>query len=195
MNTNPYQTPNQPTVSIDDYERKQFERIRRPGIIGDYGDPPMPGVPPLPGIPNAEYNEMRIAQLERIDDFLIKREKVISLYRKRLENIEDIILPQIEENKKMSWFIFIVRLTEKYQRKDRDLILSKLKEKGIHCNSYFSPIHLQPFYTELFNYKRGDFPITEEVSDRTIALPFYNNLKEDQIDFICKNFKSAIHSL
>lgn len=135
-----------------------------------------------------------IAQLERIDEILAKRERVAKLYNERLKEIEELIIPQFEENKKISWFVYVVRLINKYSKEDRDLILNKLKEKGIGCSNYFSPIHLQPFYRKMFNYKKGDFPITERVSERTIALPFYNNLKEDQIDYVCENLKKIILS-
>ena len=136
-----------------------------------------------------------IAQLERIDEILAKRERVARLYNERLKNIEELIIPQLENNKKISWFVYVVRLTDKYSLEDRDLILNKLREKGIGCSNYFTPIHLQPFYREMFGYKKGEFPITEKVSERTLALPFYNNLKEEQIDYICENLKKIIQSL
>jgi len=136
-----------------------------------------------------------IAQLERIDEILAKREKVARKYNKRLKEIKELIIPEFEEGKKISWFVYVVRLIDKYSRRDRDLILAKLKEAGIGCSNYFTPIHLQPFYRKMFGYKKGDFPVTEKVSERTIALPFYNNLKEEQIDYVCKNLKEIIHSL
>ena len=136
-----------------------------------------------------------IAQLERIDEILAKREKVARLYNERLRVFEELIISEFEEGKKISWFVYVVRLIDKYSRRDRDLILAKLKELGIGCSNYFTPIHLQPFYRRMFGYKKGDFPVTEKVSERTIALPFYNNLKEEQIDYVCKNLKEIIHSL
>jgi len=136
-----------------------------------------------------------IAQLERIDEILAKREKVARLYNERLRVFEELIIPEFEEGKKISWFVYVVRLANKFSQEDRDFILNKLKEKGIGCNNYFSPIHLQPFYRKMFGYKKGDFPVTEKVSERTIALPFYNNLKEEKINYICKNLKEIIHSL
>lgn len=135
-----------------------------------------------------------IAQLERIDEILAKRERVARLYNERLKKTEELIIPQLQNNKKISWFVYVVRLINKYSLEDRDLILNKLREKGIGCSNYFTPIHLQPFYRKLFGYKKGDFPITEKVSERTIALPFYNNLKEEQIDYICENLKKIIQS-
>jgi len=136
-----------------------------------------------------------IAQLERIHEILDKREKVAKLYNEKLGDIEELIIPHFEENKKISWFVYVVRLENQFSQEDRDFILNKLREKGIGCSNYFSPIHLQPFYRKMFGYRKGGFPVTEKVSERTIALPFYNNLKEEQIDYVCKNLKEIIHSL
>jgi perosamine synthetase len=44
----------------------------------------------------------------------------------------------------------------------------------------------------MFGYKRGDFPVAEEISDKTIALPFYNNLTEKEIDYVVKNLKECL---
>ena len=136
-----------------------------------------------------------IAQLERIDDILAKREKVARLYNERLKDVEELILPHSEENKKISWFVYVIRLQDKYSREDRDTILGELREKGIGCSNYFSPIHLQPFYRKLFGYKEGDFPVTEKVSQRTIALPFFNNLKEEEIDYVCENLINIVRNI
>jgi len=57
---------------------------------------------------------------------------------------------------------------------------------------YFTPIHLQPFYRKMFGYQEGDFPITEDVAVRNIALPFFNNLKEEQIDYVVEKLKEGI---
>jgi len=136
-----------------------------------------------------------IAQLERIEEILAKREKVARLYNEKLNVVDELILPHFEEHKKISWFVYVVRLKDRFTQEDRDMILRKLKEKGIGCSNYFSPIHLQPFYKKMFGYKEGDFPVTEKVSKRTIALPFYNNLKEEEINYVCENLKEIIAGL
>jgi perosamine synthetase len=133
-----------------------------------------------------------IAQLERIEEIRDKREKVVRLYNERLKDCDDVICPHFEENKKISWFVYVLRLQDRFKRRDRDKILTRLREKGIGCSNYFTPIHLQPFYRNMFGYKEGDFPITEKVTERTIALPFFNDLKEEQIDLVCDNLKKII---
>jgi len=136
-----------------------------------------------------------IAQLERIGEILAKRERVASFYNERLKDVEELITPHSEENKNISWFVYVVRLKDKYSREDRDAILEQLKEKGIGCSNYFSPIHLQSLYRKLFGYKEGDFPVTEKVSQRTIALPFFNNLKEEEIDYVCENLINIVRNI
>ena len=135
-----------------------------------------------------------IAQLDRIEEILSKREKVAKMYNERLGKMEDLTIPCSEENKKISWFVYVVRLDKRFAREDRDLILDKLREKGIGCSNYFTPIHLQPFYRKLYGFKKGDFPVTEMISERTIALPFYNNLREEQIDYVCNSLYKIVSS-
>ena len=132
------------------------------------------------------------AQLDRIEEILDKRESVAKSYNKRLGDMDELIIPAFEDNKKISWFVYVVRLTDRFSKEDRDNILSKLSGKGIGCSNYFSPVHLQPYYKKMFGMKKGDFPVTEKVSERTIALPFYNDLSEDEIDYVCGNLKETI---
>jgi perosamine synthetase len=136
-----------------------------------------------------------IAQLDRIDKILAKRERVARFYNERLGGMEELIIPHSEDNKKISWFVYVVRLQDKYTREDRDRILGMLREKNIGCSDYFSPIHLQPFYKRLFGYREGDFPVAEKVSHRTIALPFFNNLKEEEIDYVCENLIFSVRKI
>jgi len=136
-----------------------------------------------------------VTQMERIKEILGKREAVAQAYNKKLADIGGIKIPFVEKNVKMSWFVYVVRLDERFSRKDRDKITQKLKEMGISARDYFPPIHLEPFYVEMFGYKTGDFPVTEKVSESTIALPFYNNLTEKEIDYIANSLRQIIQSL
>lgn len=136
-----------------------------------------------------------IAQLTRLPEILAKRAEVAEAYNLRLKKMDDLILPIEQEDKIRSWFVYVVRLADKYSQKDRDELLDRLRQKGIGCSNYFAPIHLQKFYRDSFGYKRGDFPMTEKLSDRTVALPFHNNLKPEHMDYVCENLTQVIKSL
>lgn len=136
-----------------------------------------------------------IAQLQRIDQLLSKREHVAQMYDTRLGHWQEVRLPHSAPGMKRSWFVYVVILDDKYSKKHRDNILQWLRERRIGCSNYFAPIHLQPFYLEMFDCKKGDFPITEHISERTIALPFYNNLTEKDIDFVVQTLKEMVAKL
>ena len=93
---------------------------------------------------------------------------------------------------KINWFVYVIQIEPSYIKKDKFEIIDALRKRGIVCGNYFAPIHLQPFYRKLFGYKEGDFPITEDISYKTIALPFYNNLTEEDIKYVVKNLKEVI---
>jgi len=133
-------------------------------------------------------------QMERIGEILKKRSEVANMYNEKISTIDGVKIPYIGSDATISWFIYFIRLDEKrFSRQDRDKIIELLKQKGIKCRDYFPPIHLEPFYVEMFGSQEGKFPITERVSNLTIALPFYNNLTEMQIDYICDNLRFIIN--
>ncbi len=130
------------------------------------------------------------SQMERIEEILEKRAKIAGMYGERLAEVEEVEVPFIADYvSRMSWFVYVVRLERGI---DRNKVIKYLNEEGVQCKPYFTPIHLQSFYRKMFGYKEGDFPITEDVTGRTIALPFFNNLKEEQIDYVVNKLKEAI---
>jgi perosamine synthetase len=64
--------------------------------------------------------------------------------------------------------------------------MKELRAEGIGCNNYFPPIHLQPYVAKQFGFKEGDFPVTEYVAARTLALPFFGSITTRQIDRVCE---------
>lgn len=133
-----------------------------------------------------------LAQLQRIDEIVGKRAMVADMYNERLKDVNGVITPIVQEGAKISWFVYVVRLSGDYTREDRDRILTGLKSAGIGCNNYFPPIHLFPFYREYFGYSEGAYPITEHVSERTIALPFFNNLGEEDVDYVVRTLERLL---
>ena len=93
----------------------------------------------------------------------------------------------------VSWFVFVIRLADRFTQQQRDIVLERLEKKGIQVGNYFSPVHLQPFIAEKFGHSKGDFPVTESVCKSTIALPFYNNLAKDDIAVVCKTLKKVLN--
>lgn len=131
-------------------------------------------------------------QMLRLEEIIARRAQVASWYLARLGGDTRFSMMQVQPEVKLSWFVMVVRLADDYTQAQRDAMLAKLREQGIGCNNYFSPLHLQPFYREQWGYKPGDFPVCEALSARTIALPFHNHLSEADVDQVVRVFKTLL---
>ena len=89
----------------------------------------------------------------------------------------------------MSWFVYVIRFAPEI---DRDNIAKILGERGIPARPYFIPIHLQPYMAARFGFQEGDFPITEDLGQRGLALPFSSVMSEEQVNKVCQILESAI---
>ena len=137
-----------------------------------------------------------LGQVARLQQILSLRRAVAENYNAALSRIPGVILPpQPSGDMEMSWFVYVIRLADDFTREDRDRVLELLRQEGVACNNYFAPIHLQQFYQEQYKYRRGDFPITEHVADRTIALPFFNHLTEAQVAQVAGALSRSLNSL
>lgn len=141
---------------------------------------------------NAAIGEV---QVRRLPEILTKRRRVAERYDQTLAALEQagkIHLPPMAQREEASFFVYVVRLSDDYDQTDRNSIIYGLREAGIGCNAYFVPIHLQPYIMDYLGTKPGDFPITEYVADRTIALPFYANMNETDVDRVCEQFQMLL---
>jgi len=129
-----------------------------------------------------------LAQLERIEELLAKREQVAKWYNERLDQIPNIHKPHIAKTTtRKSWFVYVVRCGEGI---DRDELMKFLEDRGVPSLAYFTPIHLQPFYQEKFGCRRGDLPQTEKAGETFLALPFSGVMTEDQVDYVCQQLST-----
>jgi perosamine synthetase len=132
-----------------------------------------------------------IEQLKRIESILVRRESIARKYDARLRKESDLKLPTlVVPRRKISWFVYVIRLGPSSSRSQRDWIVREMALRGIQCGKYFAPIHLQSIYAKL--PPRKDLPITEWNGERSIALPFFNRIEDDQIEEVCEILKELI---
>jgi perosamine synthetase len=133
------------------------------------------------------------SQLGRLDGIVALRGQAAERYNALLKDVPGVVTPTILlDVTRMSWFVYVIRLADQFTRADRDWLIGWLASHGIQSRPYFTPIHLQPFYVREFGYKPGDFPITEHVSARTIALPFFTMISVEQQDYVVTCLKDGL---
>jgi perosamine synthetase len=136
-----------------------------------------------------------IEQLKRINSILERRAAVAREYDERLSRISGLTRPGLSfPDRKMSWFVYVVRLSQSFDQTDRDSIFREMQARGIGAGRYFAPIHLQPVYRNFHHYE-SKLPITESVAERTLALPFFNRIESAQVEEVCNVLRATVESV
>ncbi len=131
-----------------------------------------------------------VAQFERLDELLDARARVAALYNKRLAEIDGLLLPCADRGSaRRSWFIYVVQLPKDV---DREIVIRELAKKGVASKAYMPAIHLQPYYRERYGFEGGEFPVCEKVALRSLALPFFPDMTDSQVDRVCSEFTSTL---
>jgi len=134
-----------------------------------------------------------ITQLARLEEMLSKREQVAGWYAARLKNLSGVEIPFLAAaTSRMSWFVYVIRIDAHI---DRAVLAKRLEARGVPVRPYFLPIHLQPYMVERFGYREGDFPVTEDLGRRGLALPFSGVMTEEQVDYVCACLSAEISAM
>lgn len=133
-----------------------------------------------------------ISQLRRIENLLAARERVAGLYKKYLQEVEEIRLPVVLPGVRMSWFVYVITLREGLKR---DLVMRAMAQEGIPARGYFQPVHLQPYVRKMVGTREGMLPLTESIAQRTVALPFYGKMSESEVKVVAESLKRVLSRL
>jgi perosamine synthetase len=133
-----------------------------------------------------------VAQLERLDELLAGRARVAALYSEALAGADGVDLPCPDAGgDRRGWFVYVVQLPHGV---DRDAAVLALRERGVDSKPYLPAIHLLSFYRRRFGHREGEFPVCEEVARRSLALPFYPDLTEGEIDRVVEALRQVLAS-
>ncbi len=146
---------------------------------------------------NYRLDEMSAAlgtiQMRRLNDLVTKRDRVAKWYSERLAEVQGVEPPVLEGfTTRMSWFVYVVHFDP---RIDRDKLAGRLGARGIPVRPYFLPIHVQPYMAQRFGYREGDFPHTEDLGRRGLALPFSSVMREEEVDTVCATLRDELSKM
>ena len=141
-----------------------------------------------------------IAQIERLDETLAARAEVAAGYTELLGakggapagegDPEGLVLPCADRgDEQRSWFVYTVQLPP---AADRNAVITALAADGIKSKAYLPCIHTLSPYRERFGFKGGEFPVAEGVAARSLALPFFGSMTEEQVERVCTALAGAL---
>ena len=124
-----------------------------------------------------------IEKLRVLDSWNTMRADNAQIYRKLLQDVPEIQLPKERKRGEHIYHLFVVRAER------RDELVEFLKEKEIDLGLHYPvPIHLQGCFSFL-NYRRGDFPVSERLSEEILTLPMFPTIRPEEIGYVTKSIK------
>jgi perosamine synthetase len=131
-----------------------------------------------------------LAQLERLEEMLAARRRVAGRYAEALAGIDGLELPCPDAGaERRSWFVYVVQVPRGVER---DRVIGELRAMGVESRPYLPAIHLMGFYRERFGHREGEFPVCEDVAHRSLALPFYPELTDGQVERVAEAVRAVL---
>lgn len=135
-----------------------------------------------------------VVQLKRLTDFIQKRRQIAGWYNSALSKLGDgIVTPEVAPGNKHTYFVYVIQTPA--AGKKRDALIERMAKLNVQTKPYLPSIHLFSFYRKQFGFKRGDFLVSEGVSDRSLALPFHVSLTKHDVNVIVSRLAQALRSL
>jgi len=131
---------------------------------------------------NMRLDELQAAllrvKLKNLNEWTAQRQQIAAWYDEALKDVEGIILPKTAEDATHVYHLYVIRTNK------RDELQKNLNDNGVGTLIHYpNPPHLQEAYQEL-GYKKGDFPIAEEIADTALSLPMWPGMTQAEILFI-----------
>ena len=132
-----------------------------------------------------------ISQLKKIEKFKAHKLSLVERYNQELSNIPGLYIPPQIEDASVCYHLYPILINQ--GQKARKFIYDFLKEKNIHCQVHYIPIHFHPYYRAKYNYNTGDFKNAEKYYDQCLSIPLYNSLSYDEQDYVISSLRLAIN--
>ena len=122
-----------------------------------------------------------IHQLPRIDKYWKRRHGIWNHYDEAFKDLPVFTPSTVPEHIRHSYHLYTLLLDIDRLKITRDEFLDEMTKRNIGVGVHYIALHLHPFYTQNYGYKRGDFPNAEWISDRTVSLPLSAKLTEGDV--------------
>ena len=148
--------------------------------------------------PGYKYNmtdlsaALGLQQLRKLDRFHAIRSYYASIYQLGLSDLLEVELPQVQEGTEHAWHLYMIQLNTERLTIGRDRFVEELRQENIGTSVHFIPLHIHPYYRDVFGYKPDDFPRALHAYRRVISLPLYPRMTEADVWDVIRAVRSIV---
>jgi perosamine synthetase len=142
-----------------------------------------------------KYNTTDIAsaiglvQLKKQYALLEKRKNIAEKYNKAFKGNEKTVPLKIKNDRTTSWHLYVIKVPK------RDFVIEELKKRGVNCSVHFIPVHKHPYYKKRYNLKDENYPVANRVFERSISLPIFPDMNEEEINYVIRNVLEVLNDV
>lgn len=130
-----------------------------------------------------------LAQLHKADQMWQRRCAIAKQYSQAFATMPELQLPTDRADSQHAWHLYMLRLQLDQLSIDRAHFADELKKRNIGMSVHFIPLHIHPYYRELYGYQPNDFSTAYSEFSREVSLPIYSKMTDgdvqDVIDAVC----------
>ncbi len=147
--------------------------------------------------PGFKYNLTDIAaaigihQLARAEQMRQRREQVARRYYEALADVYELELPPENANRVHSWHLFPVKLRLDGLSIDRAEFIRELHAAGIGTSVHWRPLHLHPYYRDVFGWRPEEFPVATAAWERLVSLPIFSSMRDEEVTTVVETVRAV----
>ena len=130
-----------------------------------------------------------IHQLRRLEQRHVRRVEIAARYDAGLERLADWVeTPKTREQVRHAHHLYVIRL----RGVERNRVAAGMQSNGIGVGIHYRLVHLEPYYLETLGLRPGDFPVAEAEGARVLSLPFWPEMKDEEVDRVIETLAGVI---
>jgi dTDP-4-amino-4,6-dideoxygalactose transaminase len=134
-----------------------------------------------------------ISQFKKLNHFVKRRRNIVKKYNKAFDQSKEITIPYEKPDVKSSYHLYMIQLDFEMLKVNRRKIFDALRAENIGVHVHYIPVHLQPYYKQMFGYKKGDYPNAEEFYSNALTLPLFPKMKDTDVDDVINALDKVIN--
>jgi dTDP-4-amino-4,6-dideoxygalactose transaminase len=138
-------------------------------------------------VPGYKYNltdiaaAIGLAQLTKAERMWERRREIAHRYNQAFASVPELQIPPDRNDCQHAWHLYMLRLNQEQLNISRNRFIEKLKARNIGASVHFIPLHLHPYYRNMYSYQPEDFPVAYREYQREVSLPIYSKMSDDDV--------------
>ncbi|HBH54823.1 MAG TPA: UDP-4-amino-4,6-dideoxy-N-acetyl-beta-L-altrosamine transaminase [Planctomycetaceae bacterium] len=135
-------------------------------------------------------SSLGIHQLAKADDFWKARSERAAWYTELLADVPEVATPPLLDHVQHAWHLYVIQVQPERLKINRNQFIEKLNAAGVGTSVHYTPLHMHPYYRDVWGYRPEDLPVAWNAYQKIISLPLYPRLSRTDLEKVVEVIKT-----